>query len=452
MTPRRLLRSLPICFFFLAFAVPGFAQVSISQYGENSPDHSAMPKAKVEEKLLAQLDVAREVAQFDALADGSHWFVVDKFGVVQTMVVDGVRVKKEFNSIPRSTAQFSPLGDYLIWLGLDRHYTETGFDSTLVYVYKGTALAGSFLADYPVVEYSRTGKMWGVAMPYANVLQQGDRDLVMINGAIVGKNLGKPRDISFNHDESTWAYRATEKKIEYLVTASGVEPMMAHSQQADQADGDSVMFRLSPDVSFRGLLLEGRDFDLGFTNTALLRRTSNSPERQDTSHMFITFRGKQQSMYRWIQNVLIDTNGKHIVYFACDPAQEALGKSANERKAVVVYDGAVIAGPFEGAGRIFLSPSGAHFLFATGTDQGSVFLDKKAIGIGLQAQDAVWSRDEKHVGFSASGTHGKVFVVAGGKRSREYESIGRMAWSPNGKTVEYVALLNGKLIKVKQSL
>jgi len=439
---------------FLAITSESFAQVSVAQYGDGAEAQPSLPKAKIEEKAFISLDLARKVIGFDAMPDGSHWFVVDKFGVLQSMLYDGVRSTREFNEISHANAQLSPKGDYLVWLGLDRHFTDKGFDSTVVYVYKDMNLLGEFLADYPSIQFSRTGKSWGVVMPYANVLQSGDRDFVMVNGTVVGHNNAKPHDLSFDHTEEQWAYRATEGKEERLVTSEGTELLRSHLVDPSpyKMQRDSVVYHFTPDESFRDLLISGRDFDFHFAHQALLRKTSYDPQSLDTAHSYIEFKGSNQPMFRWIMNILIDSAGKHIAYFACDPAQDNLGHNANERRAVVIHDGKIIGGPYESAGRIFLSPSGAHVLYSTGTDHGSVYLDAKAVVEISQVQDAVWSHDEKHVAYSATGEHSKVFVVLGGKRSRDYEAIGRIGWLPGGNGIEYVALLNGKLMKVKQYL
>ncbi len=425
----------------------------MSKYGEGDPEQPKLQNAKVDETPLASLDLAREVVNMDAMPDGSHWFVVDKWGVVKTLIYDGRRSDREFNEIPAPTTQLSPNGDYLIWLGLDRHYTETGFDSTIVYIYKNQALVASVLADYPVLEFSRTGKSWGVVLPYANVMQNGDRDLVMVNGAVVSKNLGKPRDLSFDHNESHWMYRATESREEFLVSPEEQLPYTGNLRQGEREKmRDSAVYRLTPDMHFHGLLLEGRDYDNGFQHVANLHHTSFRPEARDTAHAYITFNGKNQTPFRWIQNVLIDTAGNHIAYFACDPKQETRGRESDERKSVVVHDGVIIGGPFDAAGRIFLSPSGKHVLYSTGLDKGNVYLDKKLLDAVTQAQNCTWSPDEKRVVYSATGSHGKVFVVLNGKRSKDFERIGRIGWLPNGKGVEYVALLNGKLLHIRQYL
>jgi hypothetical protein len=445
-----ILRSVLVLLSFFTFSIAQ-AQVSLSQYGEGDPSQAKLAKARLEESPFATLDVAREVVNMDALPDGSHWFVVDRFGVIKTLVYDGMRSERAFNEIPNQTAQLSPKGDYMIWLGLDRHYTETGFDSTIVYIYRDQALVASFLADYPALEFSRTGKSWGVLLPYANVLQQGDRDFVVINGSVVGKNLGKPRDLSFDHNELHWMYRATEKHQEFLISREEILPYTGNLRAVDrEKKQDSAVYRLTPDMSFHGLLLEGRDYDNGFVHVASLHHTSFRSEAQDTAHAYVRFRNKTEPMFRWVQNVLIDTAGKHITYFACDPAQEKA--NGDQRRAVVVHDGAIIGGPFDAAGRIFLSPSGEHVFFSTGVDKGNVYLDKKLLDEITQAQSATWSRDEKHVAYSATGSHGKVFVVLGGKRSRDYERIGKIGWLTNGKGVEYIALVNGKLFHVKQYL
>jgi hypothetical protein len=441
------------CALILSFS-SAYSQVSITQYGEGDTTQPKLPQAHIERTELATLDVAREIVEMDAVPDGSHWFIIDKFGVIQTMLYDGVRNPRDFNEIPKATARLSPMGDYLIWTGLDRHFTVNGFDSTLVYVYKNQDLAGHFLGDYPTLEFSRTGKSWGVIVPYANIYQQSDRDFIIVNGRVVSKNEGMPRELSFDHAETSWAYRATTNRNERLLTSKQSLTLRTRiaPESVYRVPSDSIVYRFTPDVSFLGLLFDGVEYDHDFAHVALLNRTSYDASAQDTAHMFMTFQGKRQGMYRWILNILMDTAGKHITYFACDPEEEKRGNRGNYQRAIVVHDGKAIGKSFDAAGRIFLSPSGKHVIYSTGFQAGKVYLDQTEVHDLNQVQAAVWSPDESKIVYAATGLHGKAFVVLDGKRSPDFEAIGRIGWLANNKGVQYVALINGKLLKVKQYL
>src|SRR5438552_3572894 len=122
-------------------------------------------KAKVEEQLLYQLDVARPVVWLDAVPDGSNWLVVDKFGLWQSIIVNGVRYPKEFHEIPFWTARLSPNGKYAVWSGLMHAVNEGGYDSTQTLVFRDSTLIGSYIADYSTLLFSPTGNHWGMLLP-----------------------------------------------------------------------------------------------------------------------------------------------------------------------------------------------------------------------------------------------------------------------------------------------
>jgi hypothetical protein len=110
--------------------------------------------------------------------------------------------------------------------------------------------------------------------------------------------------------------------------------------------------------------------------------------------------------------------------------------------------------------RLFLSPSGKHYAytlyrgceFCGHPEIGKFYLDKKLEARTSQILDCVWSPDETHIAMLVSGEHGKLFVASGKKRSPLFEQIGRVGWSPDGRTVEFTGIRNSKLIIVKQSI
>lgn len=416
------------------------------------PFASTLPLGRTDSRTLAELDLARPVVYMDALPDGSKWFVIDKFGPIQSMLLNGKRIERTFNNIPFTTAQFSPNSEYIIWMGLDRIYTEKGFDSTITNIYRNDSLVGSYLADYGSLEFSRTGAHWGAILPFANVLQTSARDFAVADGKVLGYGEDHPRQFSFNHDETKWAYRTTKGKEERLLTSDGPQTLFVRLEEESiySTKIDSTILRFTPDVSYHGLILEGRDYDFGFEHVGQLRKTSFDPAHTDTARSYFFYNSKAQQPYRWLSNILIDSSGKHTAYFACDPQQEKLGAQRDERRAVMVYDGKVIVGPFAKAGRLLMSASGKHLVFSTDIAKGLIYLDTKPIIKSEQLQNCVWSQDESRIALVATGTHGKAFVIVNGKRSREYEKIGHLAFSADKKYVMYVALLNGKLERVKQ--
>ena len=121
-------------------------------------------------------------------------------------------------------------------------------------------------------------------------------------------------------------------------------------------------------------------------------------------------------------------------------------------RAVVVYDGKVFAGPFPGIAVLFMSPSGKHLAYSLNLRSSKFYLDKKVYAKTSAVTDAVWSPDESHLAIIVVGEHGKLFVAANGKRSPLFEHIGRVGWSRDGRHVEFVGILNGKVIEVRQSL
>lgn len=196
--------------------------------------------------------------------------------------------------------------------------------------------------------------------------------------------------------------------------------------------------------------LEGRDYDFEFSHVATQNKTAYSSLSGDTSRMYVNFKGHNEGLYRWSAQFLIDDSGHHLAYLACDPA--VTSKEGNERRAVVVYDGNVFAGPFPGVTLLFMSPSGKHIAYSLNLESSKFYLDKKVLAKTSAVVDVDWSPDESKIAFAAAGEHGKFFVVANGKRSPLFEQIGHIGWSRDGRYVLFTAVSNGRVIKVRQAV
>jgi hypothetical protein len=100
--------------------------------------------------------------------------------------------------------------------------------------------------------------------------------------------------------------------------------------------------------------------------------------------------------------------------------------------------------------RLFLSKSGKNIAYSVSGDSSCMLLNKKILGPVGQISQALWSDDEKQFAYVTSNNRNKIQVVAGGKVSTPYEHVGKVAWTKDGKFVEYMAVRNGKVLKVKQ--
>ncbi|HET6511922.1 MAG TPA: hypothetical protein VFH43_07005, partial [Candidatus Kapabacteria bacterium] len=145
------------------------------------------------------------------------------------------------------------------------------------------------------------------------------------------------------------------------------------------------------------------------------------------------------------------TSGRIIAYFACDPAQNNKFTNRDERPGIVVYDGKKYDGPFATVERLFLSKSGKNLAYSVGGEKPMILLNKKELGPVGMISSAAWSPDEKHFAYATSNNRGKIQVVVDGKVSPGYEHVGRIGWSKDGKFVEYMAVNNGKVFKIKQT-
>jgi hypothetical protein len=443
----KILLAMTLAFFFVNSY--SFAQSAVDKY----------PEAKVIQKELYEFDVARPVKHFDALPDGSDWFAVDEFGLLQTIIVRGTRYEKRFNEIQPQTAKFSPKGDFLIWMGLERSYDEKGFNTTKTTVYKMTKKSdqpdtiGAYTSDYNSLSFSKSGRHWIAILPAAKSDQIGLRDIVMIDGLIQSKNYPRPGMFSFDRDEKLWAYRSTDGADENLVTTFAVNKMYTRKVKNQMLPSpDPVIFHYTPDLKNSSGMLESRDYDFDFPHEAQVFKTSYFLDRQDTNHQYVIFNGKREPNFRWISQIQIDTAGTHIAYFACDTLGDTFHAIKNEKHGVLVEDGKIIAGAYDETGRVFISPSGKNLVWtASNRNEASLFYNGKKVGDVGNYIDMKWSPDEKKFAYITTTEKGKPFVVTGGKRSEVFDSIGRIAFSPDDKSIEYCAIKYNKLLHIKQS-
>lgn len=441
----------------LSFIVVTASGFSVRSFGQQpSIERTAdllFPPGKVEQKLVFQLDPARDIKLFDATPDARHWFVISSFANWQRITIDGRPIDKDFHEISTEASRISPNGEYVVWTGLLRGFTRDGFDSTTAYVYRGDSLVAQFVADYPSLQFSRTGARYAVLLPYAYQKQTGDRDLVIVDDSVVANGQVYPHQFSFSHDEKDWAFRTSDGKNERLVNNDG-KSFLLYTRRTD-AKGfqwDPTIWRYTPDVKDFASGLPGRDYDLRFAHVARQYRTAYSSLSKDTARTWVQYDGKRHALYRWVNNLTIDTGGHHIAYFACDPSVTRSGPEANEHKSDVVYDGKIVAGPYPELSRLFLSPSGKHIAYTLGKNEAEFYLDAKLNSKTSQVVNCVWSPDEKKIAYVAVGAHDKLFVVVNGKRSPLCEFIAHVAWDPRGKFVEFAGITNARLMHFRMPL
>jgi hypothetical protein len=406
--------------------------------------------ATTREEPIGQLDLARIVTHFDATPNGDHWVAVDKFGQMQGIVIDGNRFSREFNEIPVNTAQLSPNGSYTVWMGLTRGVTMRGFDSTVTTIFRGFDSVGQFVSDYNTLSFSRSGAHWAAILPYANEMQSADRNIVLVDGKVVGKNESRPRQFVFGEDESEWGFRTTVGDQELLTTSDGNKltiRRVAIPANPYALVKDSAVWHYSPNGIGRSGTLEAYDFDFGTTPVAKVYRTSYDVAALDTARVYLTYGSYRSGLYKWIANVLVDSTGKHFGFLASAPGSY----ESKANNGLVIIDGKVVGGPYPELARLYMSPSGKHYAYTGNTNDPELYVDAKPI-TKARTLNVVWSPDEKEYAYVAAGSNQKLFVVAGGKRSAEYERIGRVGWAKNGKSVEFIALRNGKLLRVRQQI
>jgi hypothetical protein len=413
-------------------------------------------EARIKQTKFYELDPARTVVHFDATPDGSHWFAVDKFGLRNQIVINGKREDTEFNEIPVATAQLSPDGKTFVWMGLERSYDEQGFNTTTTHLYEHHSnkltLEGKYTADYNSLQFfPKFGKWIAILQAANNVNQKGDKDLIIENGKVIAKGEPSPRMFSYDTTGTKWAYRSTDKTKENLITSSGKQLIYERLTPNPYIPSDDpTVFHFTPDIVMFSAILDGRDYNFGFRNTAELYKTNYKSSAVDTTRSYIVFKNKKQPLFKWISNVSMDTAGRTIAYLASDP-DEFTKVKRDDKKGVVVRDGKIIAGPYKGVGRLFMSPSGKRIAYtAAAVDHYDLYLDGKIVGPVGEFVDVIWSRDEKRLAFVTMDGRGKMSVIANGKRSPLYDRIGRIGWLEKGNGLEYVALRNTSLQKVLQ--
>jgi hypothetical protein len=448
--------------YFLVFATV-LLVATTSSFGQPvTPRQGAMqdrtadqlfPPGRVEQRQVFQLDAARSIRLFDATPNASHWLVISDFANWQRITIDGRPIEKDFHEISTDATRISPNGSYVIWTGLLRAFTRDGFDSTTAFVYHGDSLVAHYVADYPMLQFSRTGARYAVLLPYAYQKQKGDRDLVIVDDSTAVRNEVYPHQFAFSHDETQWGVRSSDGETERLITSEGKSFVLyKHKSDPNGTQWDPTIWRYTPDVKDFAGGLPGRDFDMHFTGVARQYRTAYSSLSKDTARTWIQFGGKRHDLYRWINNVVIDTAGRHIAYFACDPSVTHSGEAQNEHKSDVVYDGKIVAGPYPELSRLFLSPSGKHIAYTLGKNEAEFYLDTKLQSHTSQVVRCVWSPDEKKIAYVAVGEHDKYFVVVNGKRSPLCEFIGRVAWDPKGRFVEFAGVTNARVTHFRMPL
>jgi hypothetical protein len=434
--------------FLLLLAGLSVSTVSAQELEQSPVPELSYPKAKVTESVVSSLDIGRRIRTFDASPDGSNWLVVDKFGQWESIIINGERYPTEYNTIPVTTARVSPNGKYSIWIGLQRAFTDDGFNATLATLFRNTDSLLAYTSDYNELFFSPDGESWAATFPYANSKQSEDRNAVVLNGQTVGKNGATPKDFVFG--PNGWSYRTSDEEKEYLTTAQGTTVIRTHPKGYGAIQQqDSIVWQYAPHQRINDAELNAVDFDIA-GSVAKKLRTSYRSQDQKNALAFITYNELGQMPARWITNVMLDTSGKNIAYFSCDPAMNNKFSNRDERPGILVFNGKKYDGPFIPE-RLFLSKSGKNIAYSVSSDSSRMILNKKALGPVGQISQALWSADEKYFAYATSNNRNKIQVVAGGKVSTPYEFIGKIAWTNDGKFVEYMAVRNGKVLKVKQA-
>jgi hypothetical protein len=442
-----MIRILP---FLVLFACLPAMFVSAQEIGQSPVPELNYPRAKVTETSIGTLDIARRIRMFDAAPDGSNWLVVDKFGQWESITINGKRYPTEYHSIPVLTARVSPNGKYIIWMGLQRAFTDDGFNATLSTLFRNADSIAAYISDYNELFFSRDGENWAATFPYANAKQSEDRNAVVLNGQTIGKNGAAPKDFVFGPDG--WSYRTSDEEKEYLVTASGTSVLRTHPKVSGSTGRttDSIVWQYAPHQRLNDAELNAVDFEITGA-VAKKHRTSYRPQDQKNALAFMAYQNVGQMPSRWITNVMLDTSGNNMAYFACDPALNNKYTDRDERAGIIVYNGKKYDGPYRSPERLFLSKSGSNIAYSVSGDTSCMMLNKKILGPVGQISQAMWSDDEKQFAYVTSNNKNKIQVVAGGKVSKAYEHVGKIAWTKDGKFVDYVAVSNGKVLKVRQA-
>ena len=259
-----------------------------------------------------------------------------------------------------------------------------------------------------------------------------------------------PRTFSFGKGADTWAFRANDDTREYLITKTGEQVVAMHDKNPYARQDEAIIRFFSSDNIALGGIVEGLDYNNHFSNAAALYKTSYRSTQLDSARHYLIFRNKVQKPHRWINNISIDTSGQHIAYFGADPNWT---RGGDERKGVVVLDGNVIAGPYASTSLLFMSPSGKHLAWTVKEGETmKLYYDKKAVGDVGAGMKMIWSKDEKQYAYVTANARGKSIVFASGKESAPYDRTGRLGFSADGKTLEFVALRANKLYQVRMKL
>ncbi|HYM20807.1 MAG TPA: hypothetical protein VEW28_07380 [Candidatus Kapabacteria bacterium] len=417
------------------------------------PSASQLPQASVSEKKLYTFDLARTIKLFDATPTGNLWFAADEFGLVKTIVINGVRNDNRFSDISSFSTRISPNGKYLIWMGLVHTYDENSFNTTTTIVFRHNAgkassdSVGAFESDNPKVFFSSTGDHWAALLPASNALQTGLRDIALLDGNVASSGFPHPSMFTFFRHDSSWAYRSSDGRDENIITASGKQ--LLYKRSSDDpfiASDEPTVYRFSPDIHFDEYTLDGRDFDAGLAHTASLYKTTYLSSEADSAKQYLVFDQKRQLVSRWIKDIQITHTGDHISYFAADTAKHAVGTHA-----LVVHDGSVVGGPYDAGWRLFMSPSGKHLAWTAATGGIiNLYVDGALIGTVGEYFQIEWSRDENHYAYATNDDRDKIFVVAGKKRSASFDSIGRLAIAADGSSVQYCAIKYDALLHIQQ--
>lgn len=409
------------------------------------------PSAKIKETTVHTLDLARRVRHFEATPNGSKWILVDKFGLWESVIVDGKRHPTEYHSIDVANARLSPNGKYTIWLGQEKKITADGFDSALTSVFRDLDSIGTFVSDFASAHFSPRGDQWVTLLPYANIKQSAPRNLVLLNGKVIAQNGDRPHQFTFL--DSGWSYRTSGEAIESLITPNSSKVLHTRLKRPSGAYApvDSIVWHYTPKLYSTAGVLEGRDHEVPGVAVRLMR-TSYRAQDQRNALSYIVHRGQVHTPSRWISNITMDSTGNSLAYFSCDPKLNNVYTNRDERQGVVVWNGKVYDGPYVMLERLYMSPSGKQIAYSVSSDSGQIFLNKKLLGPAVQVVQCVWSPKETHIAYASVDGRGKVRVVAGGKISPEYERIGRIGWSKDGKFVEYLAVRYGKVLRVQQPI
>jgi hypothetical protein len=415
--------------------------------------NATMPSAQVTEQLIYTFDVGRPVVLLDAVPDGSLWFAVDVFGVNKTITINGIHNETRYGEISALSTRLSPNGKYLIWMGMAHSFDAQSFNTTRTTIFRhdaGAKASDSLLnveSDNNTLFFSRNGDHWAAVMPSSNVKQPEPRDIAVLDGKVVASGYPNPKMFTLSDDASRWAYRSRDGRDENIIASNG-KHLLYQRASADPfiVKNEPQVLRFSPDVHLYEYTLDGRDFDFDLNHVAMLYKTSYINTKHDCVLQYVVYNGKRQLYARWIKDIQISPDGNHIIYFAADTAHGSLSTNA-----VVVADGAIVAGPFSGAQRLFLSPKGDHTAWSV-RENNSIYLyiDGKKIRRVGEYLNVTWSSDEKTIAYSTSDDHEKVYVVTAGKRSVSYDRIGRVAIASDNRSVEYLGLKYDKLVHVIQ--